>query len=190
MCRFDAERRQRAFGGVGTDAEVVDLPELYPFDLRTQGEPALGEFRQLHARLRGFVAVPRKGDGTVKQHRVAAEPLAIARSDGQPARARHHVAEVPVEAVVEIAFPEMAIGEERRSRDRNGLSEESLRLRVSIWHRQRFLWFLCCSAQGSGAQADEREARDDHGETPLTAKKSVLHAGAIAGYGPTLTLDC
>src|SRR5688500_10803623 len=177
MCRLDPKRRQRAFGGVGTNAVVIDVPELHPLDLCAQGEPALRKLRQRHARLRGLVAVPRNGDGTVEQHRVAAEPLAIARSDGQPTSARHHVAEVPVEAVVEIALTEMAVGEERRPRDRIGLGEESLRLRVPIWHRQRFLWFLCRSAQRSGAQEDECQIRNDRGETRSIAEKAVLHAG-------------
>src|SRR5688572_28981809 len=139
MRRLNAERGQRVFGGIGPDAEEVDLAELHPANLGAEGEPALREFWQLHSRLRGLVAFPRDGDGTVEQHRVAAKPLTIAGSDRQPTRPRDHVAEVPVHSVVETAFAQVAVGEQRDARNGDGLGDETLWLRITVGDRQRLL---------------------------------------------------
>jgi hypothetical protein len=98
-----------------------------PQHLRTDGETAVRESRELESGLRHPVRAPRNRRRRINDRAIAEEPMAIARSDGDPPRPRDHVGELGIEAVVQLAnIAERPVREPDASDDELGLREKSL----------------------------------------------------------------
>ena len=146
-------------------AVELNLREVLELGLSTEQQAAAHELGQFDPRLRHLVAMPRDAGRRVDQQLVLRVPPAIPRSGGDPPSAGDHVGKVDIQAVVQIAFAEVAVGVDGRAGYRVRLDQVSIGLVQIIGGG----WILC----GRGALlrvegAANRRTRHQDGGNPST----------------------
>ena len=84
---------------VVAQAEVIDLQEVLTNHLGADCQPIVRKTRQLDARLRDVIDLPRHRRGDIDEQPVIEHVPAVARPEGYPTFAGDHVAGLDVEAV-------------------------------------------------------------------------------------------
>ena len=101
---------------------------------------------------------------------------AIPRSAGDPPSAGHHVGKVDIEAVGQIAFAEVAIGEESRAGYRIRLDQISAGL-VQIVGDGWILWGTAAFLSVDRAADSATRHQDGGAGEPSTGRQTVLSRG-------------